>query len=243
MLIGMGLLGIVLILLGWGIYYKKWHGLISGYNLMSEEEKLQVDIDGLAQALSYMLYVTGALIMLVGVSVELNYFTLLPIITVLIIIIPVVFTFYSKRFYKNGVRLKGNMTSKNKKIAGIITVISLVVVSVILYMSLQPTTFEVGNKDFEISGMYGEAISLKEIKNLQLIEELPPIGARTNGSAIGAKLKGNFKLKDGTVAKLFLDKKIAVFISFETKGTMYIINQPTLAQTKELYAALKNEMK
>ena len=235
MLIGMSLLGIGLMFIGWGIHNKQWHGLISGYNTMSEEEKKKVDISGLAKSLSYMTYVLGVLLILLGVTIQFNYFSVLPVVTLLIIVIPIGFLFYSKRFYPKGMYLQRNLSSKNKKITIFLSVISLLVVGALIYMSLQPTTFVVRDKDFEIKGLYGDAIVWTEMKNIQLVDELPSIGVRTNGSAIGSIVKGNFKLENGQVAKLFVDKRIDMYIMFELDGTTYILNDQTKEKTERLF--------
>jgi len=46
---------------------------------------------------------------------------------------------------------------------------------------------------------------LGSIENVSLKEELPTIQIRTNGSALGSKLKGHFKTKELGSVKLFVN--------------------------------------
>jgi len=57
----------------------------------------------------------------------------------------------------------------------------------------------------QIHGMYGEVYTWESIENVSLKEELPTIQIRTNGSALGSKLKGHFKTKELGSVKLFVN--------------------------------------
>ena len=241
MLIGMVLLAIVFAFLGWGIHRKKWYFLISGYNTMSKEEQALVNVEGLGKAIGIMCYVLAVALVALGVSMQYNLWMLLWIVTGLIIVIPIVFVFYTRRFYPDGLQGKGTGTKpKMKKRSIIITSVTLIFVAVLMYYAWQPTKFQVTSTHFDVSGVYGDQMAWQDISELTLSEELPAIGARTNGSAVGSKLKGNFKLKNGEKVKLFLDKQIDQFIFFTWKEKKYIINAPSEVKTKQLYEEMLN---
>ena len=236
MLIGMILLGIVLIFLGWGIHKKKWYFLISGYNTMSKEEQAQVDVNRLAKAVALMCYLLALALVAIGIFTHYNLWNLLWMVTIFIVVMPIGFIFYTRKFYPKGMaRTSSGTTPKAKKISTMISVIVLIIVGILLYFSVQPTKFDVTPKHFDISGMYGDQMNWEEIATIELIEQLPDIAARTNGSSVGSKLKGNYKLKSGEKVKLFLDKKVSTYISFKWDGKTYIINKPSKAETEELY--------
>lgn len=236
MLIGMILLAIVFAFLGWGIHRKKWYFLISGYNTMSKEEQAEVNVEGLGKAIGIMCYILAVALVALGVFVHFNLWELLWIVTILMIVIPIFFVIYSRRFYPNGVGKTGlGKNSKMNKVSAIITIVTLIVVAVVMYFSFQSTKFKVTTDHFDVSGVYGDQMAWKEIEDITLSNELPAIGARTNGSAVGSKLKGNFKLKNGEQVKLFLDKQVNQYITFTWKGKKYIINEPSKEETKRLY--------
>jgi len=56
----------------------------------------------------------------------------------------------------------------------------------------------------QIHGMYGEVFEWDSIEDVILMEELPAIVMRTNGSALGSNLKGYFRTKEFGSVKLFV---------------------------------------
>ena len=241
MLIGMVILAFVFIFLGWGIQREKWYFLISGYNSMSKEEQAQIDVEGLGKAIGAMCYFLAVALVALGLFVHFNLWELLWFVTVLIIVIPILFVFYTRRFYPNGMSSTISGTKpKTKKVSVMITSITLISVAILLYFAWQPTNFKVTPDYFDVSGVYGDQMAWNEIDELTLIEDLPVIGARTNGSAVGSKLKGNFKLKNGEQVKLFLEKQVKQYITYTWKGKKYFINLPSKEKTKGLYEEMLN---
>ena len=228
-------LAIFFIFLGWGVERKRWHFLISGYNMMSEEEKSQVDVENLAKAIGWMCYVLAVLFIGMGLLMEFELWGLLWVFTVAIIIVPLYFVYYSRRFYPKGMKSKGTGSPKVKKISTIVTVVTLIGAGIIIYLSMQPTKFYVSSGDFTISGMYGDTMNWEEMTDLQLVEELPKVAVRTNGSSVGTKSKGNFKFENGDKAKLFVDKSVPAFISFKWNGELYYLNKPSVEETEKLF--------
>ena len=232
-------LAIFLAFLGWGIQKKRWYFLISGYNMMTEEEKAQVNAEGLAKAIGWMCYVLAVLFIGMGLLMEFELWDFLWVVTVAIIIVPLYFVFYSRRFYPKGMKSTGTGSPKVKKISTIITVVTLIGAGIIIYFSMQPTKFDVDSGGFTISGMYGDTMSWEEMSGIQLVEELPEIAVRTNGFSIGSKSKGNFKFKNGDKAKLFVDKSVPAFITFTWNGELYYLNKPSVEETEKLFEEMK----
>ena len=239
MLILMSILAIVFVFLGWGIHRKKWHFLISGYNTMSKEEQAQVDVEGLGKAVGIMCYCLAFALVALGLFAQFNLWQLLWVMTVFLIVVPIGFVFYSRRFYPQG-KTTSDANPKMKKVSFIVTTLTLLIVAGLMYFAWQPTKFTVTADHFDVSGVYGDQMAWKDIAELTLSEELPAIGARTNGSAVGSKLKGNFKLKNGEQVKLFLDKQVNQYITFTWKEKKYIINAPSEEKTKRLFEEMMN---
>lgn len=235
MIITMILIAALLVFIGWGVHKKKWYFLISGYNTMSKEQQQNVDVEKLAKSIAYMSYIIALLLVLLGVFTHYELWTLLTITTLLIIVVPFIVMIRSNKYYTDG---KGGQNKKVVTISLIVTVITLIFVGIVLFTSMRPTTYTIEEKSITISGSYGDTIAFDEIEQLELLDEMPAIRVRTNGSAIGSKLKGNFKLENGERVKLFIDKAIPPFIKLTTKDEIYYFNETDTQKTKDLFEQL-----
>lgn len=233
-------LALFFVLLGLGIHKKRWYFLISGYNMMSKEEQAHVDVKSLAKALAGMCYILALLLLGMGLLIEFELWNLMWVLTVAIIFVPLCFVFYSRRFYPKGMESTGTGSPKVKRTSMIVTVVTLIGAGIIIFFSFQPTKFEVDSEQFKISGMYGDSISWEEISDIQLVETLPEIAVRSNGSSVGSKRKGNFKFKNGDSAKLFVDKSVPSFITFTWNDKQYYLNKPSVEETERLFEDMIN---
>lgn len=233
-------LAALFVVIGWGVHMKKWYFLISGYNMMSKEEKAKVDVVPLAKSMAIMSYIIAGLLLLMGLAIYFEWTAFTYVIIAFMIIIPTVFAIRAQKYY-NSAAMSGS-SKKSKKISITITVVTLLIVGVIMYFSIQPTKIEVTESSLSISGMYGDEYAWDSIEQLQFINELPEITMRTNGSAVGSKLKGHFKFKDGSKAVLFLDKSVPAFIQIEVNGKTIILNEPTVEATTALYEKLEQHI-
>jgi len=68
-----------------------------------------------------------------------------------------------------------------------------------------------------------------------LKEELPTIQIRTNGSALGSKLKGHFKTKELGSVKLFVNTENPPFIYLETNNGIVIFNMNDRDETQKIF--------
>lgn len=232
---GFAMVGIALLLvfLGWGVDKKKWYFLISGYNMMSPEEQQKVDVKSLAKSIAKMMYVIAGLMLLMGVFSFLELWTPLLITTLLIIVVPFAMMFKHRKYQQVG------QSKKTKVITGIITGITVIGVGVLVFLSLQPTKYVVTGTDFTIEGMYGETIKRSDMVSIQLVDELPEIAIRANGSSIGSKHKGIYKLEDGDKVKLFVDEAKPPFIEVKTPARTFYLNETDAAKTNALFEQLQ----
>lgn len=236
MMIAMLLIALLLVFVGWGVHKKKWYFLISGYNTMSKEDQQNVEVEKLAKSIANMSYILAMLLVLLGVFSHFELWTPLMISTILVIVVPFIVMLRSNKYYKDG---KGGQNKKVTIISIVVTVATLIFVGVVLYASMRPTIYTIENQSLTISGSYGDTIPFDDILNVALLEEMPVIGVRSNGSAIGSKLKGNFKLESGEKVKLFIDKAIPPFIMLETDEETYYFNETDATKTKELFEQLQ----
>ena len=213
---------------------------------MTKEQKENVDVEGLAKLLGWYSFALAALFIVIGIVEYLDYTNLIMPLIVLIVVFTVIVIVKSQKYNHNLVDENGKWkkgASKNFKRPAIILVITLVGVAILFYFALQPTEVTLTDDAIEIAGMYGDTYEFANMEQLTLLDELPEIAMRTNGSAVGSKLEGHFKFKNGDKAKLFVDTSIPPFIQFYDEGKMVIFNLPTEAETRALYEFLSANTK
>jgi hypothetical protein len=232
----------ILVIIGFMVKYRRAYWLISGYNTMSKEKKQNVDIEGLANftgnfcfALAVLIGVASAL--LVGgydIAAGVLFAFLLPLSIFVII--------KTQQYDHNSRNADGTMQRKSLLKLGL-TIAFLVIVGigagVLLYFSYQPTELLITEEYVQIKGMYGEKIPYTELKEVALIQEIPEITARTNGSSIGERRKGHFRLKDLGAAKLFLVSSQPPYIYLERNDKKpIIINFADKEETERVHGEL-----
>jgi hypothetical protein len=233
-----------LILPGVLVKYYKAYWLISGYNTMSKEKKKNVDVEGLSQFKGNICFIMAAIIILAGLFTLIDKMAVAGIIFALIVPASIYTIIKAQKYDGNTRNADGTMKSGTKVIVGAISaflVLVLVSVGILIFNSNKPSQFLLNDGYLQIMGLYGEKISIGDIKEVTLIESMPQIIARTNGAAIGSKMKGNFRLKDIGSAKLFVDMEKPPFIYIKREAKPVFINCDTADSTKELYNALVNE--
>lgn len=96
-------------------------------------------------------------------------------------------------------------------------------VFILLFIPYQETEIKISENKLIISGVYGEELSLDQIENVLILNQLPPIHLKTNGFAMSSLKKGWFKLSDGSKAKLMIDDNKPPFLQITTKQNYLII--------------------
>ena len=128
----------------------------------------------------------------------------------------------------------------------ILAVVIVLVFTTALYFFIskdsKESTILFGDKNLEIKGSFGITIPLAELRNLELRNDLPAIGRKTNGLGLGSKYKGEFTFVDGTKARLYVDASKPPFISFAQNDTVFYINTDTPEKTRDLYVQLQSEL-
>ncbi|MER2190419.1 MAG: DUF3784 domain-containing protein [Solibacillus sp.] len=235
------LIGIALLMILLGILMQTGKGgfLISGYNTMPKEQQAQVDIKGLSKMMAFYAYFLALVFFGMVVCEWLNWSNGIIVCVVILLISTVVVIFKSQKFYEQVTYTGTGKFGKGAKWSGIISIVVVVGVGILLYFSMQPTAITVTDDELTIGGMYGDTFALADVSELALIEEMPAISMRTNGSALGSKLKGHFKLENGDKVKLFIDKSKPPFITFIAGGKRYYVNETTSEKTTALFEQIK----
>lgn len=238
------IMGVVLIGIGWLCYF--FPNLINPYGNMSPERKALVDIEGLKWSTAIIMSVTGGLLL---ITVLLSYLKIIDeymsglLLTVigLGMIIPLFIAMHRHNGFgrdRSGVLTPEQKKNKYSKLTWLIVGLSMVFVVVILLLASKPTKIEVGEESINISGMYGRDIPVSEIVSVELLEEMPAVAMRTNGSSTGRYNKGHFRLTNGENCMLFTRNK-APYIEIRTTDNLYYINGDTEEETLDIFSKVK----
>ncbi|MGI6358374.1 MAG: DUF3784 domain-containing protein [Bacillota bacterium] len=233
--------GVFFILMGLAVHVLKWHFLIAGYNTMPKEKQANVDTEGLGRLLGLYGYVNGMLFIVMGM---LNALDIRPGITsgMMFFGFSTVYVLIKAQKYDGNIvdqhgRLRKDAVRQLALPIGI-TVVALVAVAVLMLFLSQPTRVTVLPEGIKIHGMYGGVYTWESIEEARLLQELPTIVMRTNGSALGSKLKGHFRTKELGAVKLFVDTQLPPFVHLETDRAEVIFNLSNGDETREIFGQI-----
>lgn len=254
----LGLIGTLSIILLTG------HGavLIAGYNTSSPEDKAKYDIKKLCRTLGFMLLlITAAIAGLILIPSSSVFSTPYFIFFFIFIIVDIsIALFYANtRCFKKGYKTheKSSIINNNKKtqddtsgnnripmVIGICIAAFPVIllVGIVLYQSSQPPVFSISNDTLKISSAFGETISLRSIKSLQIENRLPKNLNKISGSDFGSILKGRFKA-DGKEAEVYINAARPPYLYMVTTDDLIIFNDQNQGKTEALYNRLLTAIK
>ena len=241
-LIGVGLL---LIILGLMVHKLKWYFLISGYNTMSKKKQKNVDTDGLGRFIGMYSYINGCIFIVTGILFGLGIKSIVIPASIFLVISSIYLLLKSQKFDRN----LFDDDDKFKKgawkkfiIPVVVSVIVLAAFSIPMIFSSRSVSVTVLPEGIEIHGSYGGVYQWDQIEQVELINELPSIDRRTNGSALGSKLKGHFRTSESDDIMLFVDTDHPPYLSMQTTKGMVIINLADPEATTNLIKAITNNI-
>lgn len=234
--------GLVLIVVGWLCY--RFPNIINPYGNMTPERKALVDIEGLKRASFIIMAITGILLIVTALLyifkviseiMSVNIMTLL----VLVMIVPL---FIAMKKYNGFGRDKSGRAApiftRPAKWVWVSMGLTAVFVIAVFAFSDKAPKIEVSEDTISISGMYGRNIPMSEVVSVELLEQLPPIRQRTNGSSTYKYNKGHFLLKSGERC-IMIVRLIAPYIEIRTSYNLYYLNGATQEETMGLYEQIK----
>jgi len=232
------IIAISFIMTGIAIRVFKWYFLISGYNTMSREKKDKVDIEGLARFMGMYLYANGAAFLAAGILQAIGIKAGVTAAWVFFCVSTIFLLVRAQKFDGNIYDENGNLREgawKQLAIpAGIVAAI-LIGVAVLMFYSSQPTKVSILEEGLQIHGMYGETYVWETIQEARLMETLPRIEWRSNGSQIGSHLKGNFRAADLGAVKLFVNANKPPFVYLRADNKIVIFNLADEEETEHAY--------
>ncbi|MDP3387560.1 MAG: DUF3784 domain-containing protein [Eubacteriales bacterium] len=232
------LTGAFFIAIGLAVHVFKWYFLIAGYNTMSKEKKANVDTEGLGRLMGVYSYVNGGVLIVMGV---LHALGLKPVLTPVILIFGITTVYFLIRAQKydgNIYDKSGNLIEGAWKQFALpvgTVVVTLIFVVILMFFSSQETKVTFLEEGLQIHGMYGEIYSWESIDTVKLMEELPTIEMRTNGSALGSNLKGHFRTTELGSVKLFVNTQKSPYIYLESDEGDIILNMKNEDETQKVF--------
>jgi hypothetical protein len=122
-------------------------------------------------------------------------------------------------------------------------VITIIFVAFLMFFSSQETKVTFHEEGLQIHGMYGDIYNWESIETVKLMEELPTIEMRTNGSALGSNLKGHFRTTELDSVKLFVNTQKSLYIYLETDEGVIIFNMKNEDETQEVFEEILRTIK
>jgi hypothetical protein len=119
----------------------------------------------------------------------------------------------------------------------------IVVIGSLSYLSFlgyQDYRFIIKNDSVEITGMYGDEWKFEEIKKVELLEKMPKVTSKQNGSGTASTAKGVFSVKGYGNSLLFIKKGVSVKIIYiETEENKIFINGKNTNETEKWFNNLQ----
>jgi len=219
----------------------KWYFLIAGYNTMNKEQQAKVNTTALGRLIGIYCCAIGAMFLVVGVLTALDVAATGPILLIFFalstIYVLVKAQKYDGNLYDDTGKLRRGAWWKLTVVLGVVVAVFLAV-GAMMYFSAQPTRVNFLDEGLQVQGMYGEVYSWGAIEEVSLLETLPRIEARTNGSALGSYLKGHFRTKEYGPVKLFVDAKTPPFVYLKSSEEVVIFNLADPEQTITVYGEI-----
>jgi hypothetical protein len=104
-----------------------------------------------------------------------------------------------------------------------------------IFQGMQTVTYSVLNDKIIVKGIYGETIYYKDIVSKSIINKIPDIISRTNGSVIGNKFKGYFAVEKYGDVKLLADAGSPAFLLIKTNKQTTILSADNRAKLQEIF--------
>ena len=235
--------GLVLIVVAWACY--QYPNLINPYGSLPPERKELVDIEGLKKACAIILGITGFLLVVMATMhllkvIDEDVCGVTLMVLVFAMMVPLTIAMKRHNAFGRDQSRKMAKSGKAAKIAWSFSWVVMVIAAVVLALSFRPTRIKVGEGTVKISGMYGREIPVSDIVSVDLLDEMPPIRQRINGSDQGNRLKGHFLLKNGEKCLVFVRRQ-APYIEMRTVDNLYYLNMDGKKETDQLYQEIKKQ--
>lgn len=241
MLIAISILSALFVVISIFINEKNGKFLLSGYNTMSDEEKLNFRFEDYVRYFKKWMLLIGISMFIVstivlylinsdwGVIVMVSYLFLAIIL----------FIWKSDQFYI--------VKTKKQKLKSTFSIlVMMTLLGFILYQfnsTLKDNEIKIVNNSIEISGDYGDELKINNLKSVTLVKEFPEIDSKISGAALEIIKKGYFKTKSNEEVKLLINSKQTPIVLIETKENKKIYYSAKEKSNTLIYNELIRKMK
>ncbi len=230
------LLAFIFIGIGFLITEKNAKHLLSGYNTMADEDRKNFNLtDYLKFFKKFHLFLGTSLLI---ISLILFYFVDADYSGIFVGVYPVAayiyFIWKGKRFNN----MKNEQTKSSFIFALVIMVAVFVGIVAMFAYSLQDNPIEIRAEIIKIGGDYGIDLPIKDIKSIELVNELPEMTSKINGFALQNIEKGLFRTNNGEQIKLLINSQNKPFILIITKTNEKIYYSSKEKSNQEIYNQL-----
>jgi hypothetical protein len=207
-------LGVLFASLSFILNQKNAKYLLSGYNTMSSAERASFPLERFLRFFKRFHLFLGASFVALGAA--LYYFVDEGTAGMFIGIYPIIAYMYF--IWQSGSYQSRQNNSKNinRWALGILGIV-LVFVVALSWMGRKEDRIYWEAETLTISGMYGTKLAAAEITSIELVPELPAIGRKKHGFALGRQYKGRFKTAEGEEVLLILNSMQRPFIKVSRK--------------------------
>ena len=242
--------GVFLILIGILCYY--YPSIIKPYRNLTPERKALVDIEGLKWSLLWIMVAGGISFMMMAVfHKQLTEHIKLYVWGSVVVAFAMVAACFIATIRHNGFgKGKDAQSSRRRKTTSAVIIGSVVFtlaifafVVVVLVKADRPAGIKVEEGTLHVSGMYGRDFPMDQIVSMEVLDEMPAMAMRTNGSSFKNKNKGHFLTKDNEKCLLFVTYNGGPYIKLRTTDNLIYLNCDTSEETKMLIEELRGAMK
>lgn len=220
-------------MLGTFVNLAKTPHLISGYQQMSEDDKLKFELIAFSQFFKQFHLYLGVSFLVLSL---LSYHLLSDIYTGFFVISYPIFAYI---YFVYSIQKFNPTKNKSKAFVSILVFSFIIIITAfMMLMGLQNNKMTISNKNVHISGIYSESFSLDEVEDISLLDTLPIILRKQNAYAIGDIKKGYFKLSNHEKIKLILNSNASPFIHIRLKSGKNIIYSINSSDNQRLYNEL-----
>lgn len=233
-LVGMSLLFVAI---GFIVTERNAKYTLSGYNLMSEEDRKRIDIKSYLSFfrkfhvfLGVTLLILGAaLTYLINENVGLIFLVVYPILAYTCLVV-------ASSKYSKGLSAKWNKV-------GILIMIGTLLFAIGFFgYVFKENKLIFDAQSIEIKRIYGETLSQNQIESIELVNQLPNITWKTNGFALGSIKKGYFKTEKGEIIKLILNSENKPYILFVKSDGKKIYYSAKKAPNEMIFNQMKQTL-
>lgn len=210
-------MGALCVALGLAMDKFKCYWLIAGYNTASKEEQEKVDIKKLSRVMAILFYmIAGAIV--IPALLEPYYPGISSGIGVIIPFLIIGTVIYCQRF-------DGNKRSKGENLGvAVILAIPIIISIVVLAGTTEKNKVVVSEDKVSIEGFYGTTINRKDITEVKILDTMPMIKKKSNGTSLGSYKKGSFTIEDGKVVNLYLEDKNGPYLKITSNNKDFYLN-------------------